>query len=342
MATTFYSFTLFGSVLFLLVGMCDAQTPNQGGAEEEPHGYWNWSTPTMGGRQFWTDVRHLDGWRIQHNHVTGHYRLLDPGQTRRAWGNLPHCQLKLDEVAKTAGLKPYSGKVVVLLHGLVRSHASMEPLGQHLKKAGYQVVNLQYASSRATIGDHAEALERIIEGLGDEVTEINFVGHSMGNLVVRHYLHNTGEKNGGQQGDDRIHRMVMLGPPNQGSRMARLMKYSLVFQLATGAAGTQLSSTWDRLEPRLAVPEFEFGIIAGGQEEGSVVSNYLLDGKDDFTVSVEETKLEGAHDFAVRPMLHGGMMKQPETLELTLRFLKHGYFVDETHRQPIQGTDHRE
>lgn len=304
-------------------------------ADEKPVGYWNWTMKTMGGRQFWTDVSHLDGWRIQFNHMTGHYRLLDSEDYRHAWGNLPHCELKLDQIAIDKQLKPYSGKVVILLHGLVRSHTSMNPLRDHLRENGYQILNFQYASSRATIGDHANALAHVISQLGDDVTEINFVGHSMGNLVVRHYLHNTRNERTGEEGDPRIGRMVMLGPPNQGSRMARIMKYSAVFNLVTGASGTQLSTVWERLEPQLSRPKFQFGILAGGQATDSDLSNPLLNGKDDFTVSVEETKLAGAHDFAVRPWNHTGMMKDPEAIELTLRFLQNGFFYDEARRQPI-------
>lgn len=331
-----FQMTMLALCLGLMGSLAFGQgQPDNQVADEKPVGYWNLTTKTMGGRQFWTDVRHLDGWRIQFNHMTGHCRVLDPDDYRQAWGNLAHCDLKLNLIATDKQLRPYSGKVVILLHGLVRSHASMIPLRDHLRENGYQVVNFQYASSRATIGDHATALARIIDQLGDEVTEINFVGHSLGNLVVRHYLHNTRNELTGAEGDSRINRMVMLGPPNQGSRMARVMKYSAVFNLVTGSSGTQLSTAWERLEPQLSRPRFQFGILAGGQAADSDLSNPLLSGKDDFTVSVEETKLAGAHDFVVRPWNHTGMMKDPEAIELTLRFLQNGFFHDEARRQPI-------
>lgn len=326
----------FVFLTFFVIGSTAQAQMSEAPQDEKPIGYWNWSTKTMGGRQFWTDVQNLADWRIQFNHVTGHYRLLDPQNVRQAWGNYPHCQQKLSQFAVSKRLRPYSGKVVILLHGLVRSHASMLNLSDHLRKNGYQTVNFQYASSRSNISNHARALENIVAQLGDDVTEINFVGHSLGNLVVRHYLNNTRDPVTGAEGDPRIGRMVMLGPPNQGSHMARLMKYSMIFNVVTGPSGTQLSSTWEELEPLLAQPKFEFGIIAGGQEEGAALSNYLLNGPDDFTVSVEETRLEGAADFVVRPMLHGSMMSQPETLDLTLNFLQHGYFTTSEERKPIQ------
>ena len=41
--------------------------------------------PTFGGKQIWADQFVCAGWRIQRNHYTGHHRLLDPNNFRRAW-----------------------------------------------------------------------------------------------------------------------------------------------------------------------------------------------------------------------------------------------------------------
>ena len=128
------------TMAMMVVGMAhgqDAKPKPSPSDEETPTGYWNWSIKTLGGRQFWTDVRHLDGWRIQRNHVTGHFRLLDPANVRHAWGNLTHCYGQMDVIAEAKNLQPHRGKVVVLLHGLVRSHASMLPLAVHLEDAGF-------------------------------------------------------------------------------------------------------------------------------------------------------------------------------------------------------------
>ena len=154
---------------------------------------------------------------------------------------------------------------------------------------------------------------QVIDNLGSDVTEINFVGHSLGNIVVRRYLGD--QANSRQQVDPRIERMVMLGPPNQGSRMARLLRSSLSFKVLAGVSGGELSNAWEQLEPTLATPEFEFAIIAGGQVGQSKLNNILLTGKDDFTVSVEETKLLGASDFQIRPLIHTTMMKDKEVFQ---------------------------
>ena len=349
----------FVGVIFSISGLADARVtiaapvqqpnqsemsePNQPGtdvqtdeSDDKPKGYFNVKTKTFGGQQFWTDVRYVGGWRIQNNSETKHFRLIDSKNVRHAWGNRLHCDQVLDEAIKNGDAKYCQGPLVIILHGLIRSSKSMRPLSRYLQnEGGYTTLNFEYASTRKRVDEHAIALNSVIEGLGPDVTEINLVGHSLGNIVVRRYLADHTEPATGRQGDPRIKRAVMIGPPNQGSRMARLLKSSRLFQTFAGASGSQLSRSWDELKPTLTTPNFEFGIIAGGQESDRDLSNFVLNGKDDFTVSVEETKLDGARDFLIRPLFHSTMMKDPEVLKATLNFLKDGYFVSEAARQPL-------
>jgi pimeloyl-ACP methyl ester carboxylesterase len=309
-------------------------------SDDKPVGYFNVKTKTFGGQQFWTDVRFVGGWRVQNNSETKHFRLIDSKNVRHAWGNQLHCDQVLDQAIANGDPQYCQGPLVIILHGLSRTSKPMRPLAKYLQnEGGYTVINFEYASTRKRVGEHAIALRSVIDGLGPGVTEINLVGHSLGNIVVRRYLADNADPGTGRQGDPRIKRAVMIGPPNQGSRMARLLKSSRLFQTFAGASGSQLSQSWEELEPTLATPEFEFGIIAGGQESETDLSNFVLSGKDDFTVSVAETKLDGAHDFLIRPLFHATMMKQPEVLEATLSFFKNGYFVSESERTPLPAAE---
>ena len=309
---------------------------------DKPVGYFNLKTRTFGGQQFWTDIRFVGGWRIQNNSETKHFRLIDSKNVRHAWGNRMHCDQVLDQAIIDGRAKYCSGPLVIVLHGLIRTSNSMRQLADHLQEdGGYTTINFEYASTRKRVGEHAIALKSLIAGLGPDVTEINFVGHSLGNLVIRRYLADDTDPTTGRQGDPRIKRAVMIGAPNQGSRMARLLKNSKLFQTFAGASGMQLSRSWDKLKPTLSTPTFEFGIIAGGQESTDEISNFALSGKDDFTVSVEETKLDGARDFLIRPLFHSTMMHQPDVLKATLTFLQRGYFISERNRTPLPLKDQR-
>lgn len=46
----------------------------------------NINFPTMGGHVFWNDLAEVNGWRVQKNNITGHCRILDNEDIRRAWG----------------------------------------------------------------------------------------------------------------------------------------------------------------------------------------------------------------------------------------------------------------
>jgi hypothetical protein len=84
----------------------------------------------------------------------------------------------------------------------------------------------------------------------------------------------------------------------------------------------------------LTIPSCEFGILAGGRGD-DIGRNPLLDGDDDFVVSVAETRLAGARDFMVVPALHTVIMDHPAVQEYTVRFLQQGFFQSAERRCPI-------
>ena len=106
-----------------------------------------------------------------------------------------------------------------------------------------------------------------------------------------------------------------------------------LFHAVAGQSGSQIARAWNELEGGLATPACEFGILAGGR--GGRGFNPLLDGDNDLVVSVETTRLAGAADFAVLPVIHTLMMDDRTVQQYTLRFLQHGYFVSAEARQPI-------
>ncbi len=280
---------------------------------------------TLGGMQFWGDVAFFHDFRIQRNVYSSHYRLLDGDDNRLASGTLPECRAKLDEIRKTKELPPMSGKAVILLHGIIRSSKSMQAMRDPFVKAGYTVFPFNYPSTRIEIPESAEYLHRAIQSL-DGIEEINFVVHSMGGIVVRAYL--------AKHRDKRIRRMVMLGVPNRGAKMADRVKQLSLFRTIFGPAGQQLVSAPDGLIAKLPTPDFEFAVIAGAR--GTLTGfNPLVPGDDDGTVSVASARLPGAADFVTVPVLHSFIMNSPDAVDYSVRFIQTGRLRDKGQPHPI-------
>ena len=302
-------------------------------SQKPSSGNINAVTPTLGGKQLWADELFFHGWHVQRSVLTGHHRLLDGNNLRHAWGTFDECRNKLEEIKKCKGLPPMRGPAVIVLHGLFRSAAAMNRICRYLREeGGYTVFNVTYPTTRGSLADHARSLARVVASL-EGITELNFVGHSLGNLVVRHYLADHTRAELGVHPDRRIKRIVMLGPPNQGAQIAESLAGVGLFHVVAGTSGSQLARQWSDLQEDLATPACEFGILAGGR--GGRGYNPLLDGDNDLIVSVEATRLPGATDFAVLPVIHTLMMDDRTVQQHTLRFLKHGYFVSAQERQPI-------
>jgi hypothetical protein len=289
----------------------------------------SFGAPTLGGKQFWSDQIFFHGWRIQKHALTGHCRLLNGKDLRFATGSYATCLQTLEKIKAQQRLPAMEGKAVIMLHGLVRTRSSLNKLGKHLANEGdYSVFNVTYASTRAELATHAASLDRIISNL-DGITEINFVCHSMGNIVVRHWMADQLREHG--KLDSRVKRFVMLAPPNRGSKMARMFGKGRTFKFIVGKPGQELGRTFEEIEKKLATPPpIEFGIIAG--TEGR---NPWLAGEDDLVVSVEETKLLGARDFRELPLTHTFIMNDAKTLQYALQFFRNGYFQSDALRQPV-------
>ena len=267
----------------------------------------NLAAPTLGGKQLWRDVWWREGWRVQEHAWTGHHRLLDTAENRRGWGAKSFCI----ERAEAQAPSERDSHLVVLLHGLGRSRASLDKLATEFSSQGYRVCSLTYPSTRASVDEHVEGIREVLARL-DEVEQVSFVTHSLGGLVARELAC--------EENHWEVERMVMLAPPNRGSELGRRLDWNPAVRILLGPALADIERA-----PELGVPDAEIGVIAAarGHRFGW---NPLVRGDDDGVVGVEETKLDVPHTHHVVRGLHTFLMRDDDVIEKVARFLASGSF----------------
>lgn len=210
----------------------------------------------------------------------------------------------------------------MLLHGLARSSSSMDEMEQKLTRAGYYVANIDYPSTQKPISELAEIA--VNDGLNEckknDANSINFVTHSLGGILVRQYYKNHQPYN--------VKRVVMLGPPNQGSEVIDNLKDTPGFELMNGPAGMQLGTREIDIPKSLGPVNFDLGVIAGTRSINLILSTFLPD-PDDGKVSVESAKVEGMCGFISLPVTHPLMMGNNEVIAEVAYFLRYGRFRNE-------------
>ncbi len=299
---------------------------------------------TLGGAFMFSDEVVYQGWRIEKHAVIGHHRLIDPEDRLVERGTFEHCLEELEKIKVEKKIAPLPKHVVIVLHGLGAFRKYMTPLSEYLEEeGGLTVVNVGYPSTMGEIGEHANTLTSVIKHL-DGVESLSFVAHSMGNIVIRHCLNDLASLPPSEQPEITYNRFVMIAPPNHGAVAADMVaerkNLARIVEMVGGEAVDQLapSKGWSSLEKRLAIPEFEFGIIVGGQGDNQ---GYLdaIPGDDDMLLSIETCKLAGASDFAQVKGVHQTLPKNKQVQSYALRFLETGAFMPSGRRHPLTEKD---
>ncbi len=198
-----------------------------------------------------------------------------------------------------------TSEVVVLVHGMGRSPVSMAPLAWTLRRAGYEVINWGYSSTCCEIGELGARLERdLLDRAAEGPVRLHFVGHSLGNILVRWVLAHD------EQGALEVGRIVMLAPPNQGSRVADRYARPLGWLLKP-LPELRTAAITGSTELHLA-DRHEVGVIAG-----------LYDRK----VAVPETRIDGMDAHLVLPATHPFLMLRRDVHRLVLSFIQTGAFA---------------
>lgn len=213
-----------------------------------------------------------------------------------------------------------SNECVVLLHGLNRSWRAMRPMAEALQAAGFTTANVDYPSQSGSVEEIAPAAVNMgLEKCRDTGADrIHFVTHSLGGILLRYQNKHSPIPDLG--------RVVMLGPPNQGSEIIDRTRDWPGFEMFSGDAGAQLGTNSESMPSQLGPVDFELGVIAGTGTI-NVFTSALLPDPDDGKVSVANTRVEGMDDFLVVGKSHRYITRSDVVFRNTESFLRNGSFL---------------
>lgn len=190
----------------------------------------------------------------------------------------------------------------------------MRGIERQLEARGYRTLNLSYPSRQHDLRGLSDWLHpRVDAFMHGQPGPLHMVGHSMGGLLMRHYLHHYPRTD--------IGRLVMLGTPNQGSEVADFLQHWRPYRWGWGPAGQQLCQ--HATHPPLTCGEV--GIIAGDRTLDPL-SSAIIGRPNDGKVAIENTRLASPHQHVVLHATHSFMPLNREVQRMAVQFIETGKF----------------
>ena len=206
-------------------------------------------------------------------------------------------------------------EVVVLIHGLWLPAFCLWPLARRLERQGFGSRLFSYDSVRVDLATNAACLAGFLSGI--DAGSVHLVGHSLGGILIRALFH--------YHPDQKPGRVVTLGAPHGGSRVARQLSRSAFWRRTMGKSVAQLLDDATRHWP---LPPREIGVISGTRSFGMGKLLYPgLPRPNDGLLAVEESTLHGARASIVLPVSHTGMLFSRTLARQVGQFLATGRFA---------------
>jgi pimeloyl-ACP methyl ester carboxylesterase len=137
------------------------------------------------------------------------------------------------------------GPGVVFVHGYVCNRGLWNPWMVELRRRGIAFVAVNLEPVFGSIDGHTDAIESAVQALEAATARpVVLVGHSMGGLVIRAWLHRFGAA-------ARVHRIATIGTPHHGTWIAR-------WALSPAGRQMRMDSPWLR-----ALQDHDTGATAG-------------------------------------------------------------------------------
>ncbi len=216
----------------------------------------------------------------------------------------------------------HSKETVILLHGIGLTGGSLFLLRNFLNRRGFAACSITYPSTKMDIDAIADWLfkHHLTPEFWGQSARVHFATHSMGGLVIRRYL----TKYHHIIPDKKMGRVVMMGPPNQGSEIADTLRNFPPYRWLFGPAGGNLTT-----HHNTAVTDdiyYDVGVIAGSSSWLYPLSALLIQGSSDGRVAVERTKIPAMKEHITINTSHTFMIYRRDIHKYILNFLTYGVF----------------
>ena len=205
-------------------------------------------------------------------------------------------------------------KILVCIHGFMRTHRNMARFEKAFLKEGWVVFNYDYPSRSKKIQQVGRDLACALKDLSDNhpEKEIHFITHSLGGLVLRSAMQEKEFPRVAKQG-----KAVLIAPPNQGSCFARALKFTIISPILGKGAGYELMNERDFSHLGDFPKSVSVLVIAG-----TFGCNPCIWEKNDGKVGVSETRLSTDHQHVKVRTSHSVICLNKKVLKISKNFIE--------------------
>lgn len=203
-------------------------------------------------------------------------------------------------------------KAVVLIHGLLARSYVMRFMQKSLTQAGFEVYLFDYVSRKYSLNTLNE-LNQLILKIKEK--EIHIIGHSMGGLVARNYIHKY---------QNNIVSLITIATPHNQSICAH--NANKRFKQFLGTAGNSGLV--------VALPDWNSNTVLGciaGRSKALFYKNFFLilhrnKSESDGTVYLKEAILDNCHDSIIVKGAHTALLFNKEVVNQCIHFIQNQSF----------------
>jgi pimeloyl-ACP methyl ester carboxylesterase len=213
-----------------------------------------------------------------------------------------------------------SSSYVVLVHGFCRRGGNMRYLARQLERCGYRTFSPTLPATFQNVCTCSEILADALDKRFPEGSVVHFVGHSMGGLIIRHYL--------SMHLVEGLGRVVLMGTPSGGTPQVSLLLKIIPFSRRIFKALSDLAEPGLSIAQPLNVPLPEIGIILGTKPDP--LRKIFMQGEHDGLVQSKSARNLTVSDELTIPCIHERIHWRPDTAAAVGCFMETGKFLSKT------------